>query len=333
VTDEQEPAEAAEAPSAPAPAGPGDGETDAPINPVSYSSIRADTMTDRQLKHGGERLPAVLFVVAILGIAGFVVAYFKEANNQVLGILVAIGMFGIGAGMVVWAKRFMTPPHPEVEDRGRLASTEEEIEAFHKDFELGEYEFERRGLLTKLLVGALGVAGLAALVPFRSLGPEPGPEFTETPWRFRKRVVTENGQPVKADAVGTNSVITVFPEGDVGDELAQTVLIGLRPNELQVSPGRETWTPNNVAAFSKVCTHAGCPVGLYQAAAGLLICPCHQSTFNVYEECAPVFGPAATPLPQLPLAIDGDGYLVSQGDFSSPPGPGFWDQDRGESGS
>jgi ubiquinol-cytochrome c reductase iron-sulfur subunit len=284
---------------------------------------------EQRLRRGGETLPAALFVVSIISILGFIVAFVKDADTQVLGVCAALGLFGIGAGVVMWAKRFMTPPHPEVEDRGRLGSTEEEIDAFHRDFELGEYELERRGLLTKLLVAALGVAGLAALVPLRSLGPAPGDAFTQTPWRLRKRVVDEDGNPVKATAINTNAILTVFPEGDVGDELAQTLLIGLRPDEFHVPPGREDWMPNNVAGFSKVCTHAGCPVGLYQAQLGELICPCHQSTFDVYNACQPIFGPAATPLPQLPLAVDADGYLVSQGDFSDPPGPAFWNQDVG----
>jgi ubiquinol-cytochrome c reductase iron-sulfur subunit len=240
-----------------------------------------------------------------------------------------VGFSAIGAGMVVWAKRFMTPLHPEVEPRGRLASTAEEIEAFQGDFEVGEFEMERRGLLTKLLVAAVGTAGLAALVPLRSLGPRPGREFTTSRWASSRYVVDESDKRVKFDRVNTDGILTVFPEHAVGDELAQTILIGLRPNQFQTPPGRETWVPNNIAGFSKVCTHAGCPVGLYQAAKGELICPCHQSTFDVYRACEPVFGPASTPLPQLPLAIDQDGFLFATGDFSAPPGPGFWNQDRG----
>jgi ubiquinol-cytochrome c reductase iron-sulfur subunit len=69
-------------------------------------------------------------------------------------------------------------------------------------------------------------------------------------------------------------------------------------------------------------------VGLYERQTGELLCPCHQSTFAVYEAAEPVFGPAATPLPQLPLAIDGQGFVVADGDFSSPPGPSFWNQRR-----
>jgi ubiquinol-cytochrome c reductase iron-sulfur subunit len=283
----------------------------------------------RPKRRGGETLPSLLFGAAIVAMLGFIVAYFLRADTQVLGAFLAVGLGAIGAGMIVWAKRFMTPSHPEVEPRGRLASTAEEIEAFQGDFEVGEFEMERRGLLTKLLVAAVGTAGLAAIVPLRSLGPRPGRDFTASKWQNNRYVVDESDKRVRFDRVNTDAILTVFPEHSVGDELAQTLLIGLRPNQFQAPPGRETWVPNNIAGFSKVCTHAGCPVGLYQANKGELICPCHQSTFDVYTAAEPVFGPAATPLPQLPLAIDQDGYLYATGDFSSPPGPGFWDQDRG----
>jgi ubiquinol-cytochrome c reductase iron-sulfur subunit len=279
-------------------------------------------------RSGGERLPAALFLLGIAGVIGFAACYFAGGNTQLMGLSAALGLMGIGAGMVVWAKRFMTPPHPEIEPRGRLASTAEEIEAFKADFEVGEYEMERRGLLTKLLGGAIGVAGLAAVVPLLSLGPSPGIGFKRSKWANGRYVVDEQGHRILATQINTDSVLTVFPENELGSELSQALLIGVRAGEFDVLPGRDGWTPNNVACFSKVCTHAGCPVGLYQAQLGYLICPCHQSTFNVNTGCDPIFGPAATPLPQLPLSTDAQGYLVATGDFSSPPGPGFWDQDR-----
>ncbi len=286
----------------------------------------AGSADEWERRTGGETLPAAAFVVAIAAIAGFVVSYVDDADTQKLGVFAFLALAGIGTGMVLWAKRYMTPGHPEIEPRGRLGSTEAEVEAFHADFELGEYELERRGLLTKLLVGALGATGLGALVPLLSLGPDPDTTFKVTPWSRGKRLVDIAGNPLRPDDVNEDGVITVFPDGAVGDELAQTLLIGIQPGKFRPVAGRESWTVGNVAAFSKVCTHAGCPVGLYQAAQGLLLCPCHQSTFDVNNGCQPVFGPAATPLPQLPLGLDGDGFLVAEGDLSAPPGPGFWDQ-------
>jgi ubiquinol-cytochrome c reductase iron-sulfur subunit len=296
------------------------GHEDEPLN------VRPRGASPEGRPAGGETVPAAAFALGILGAVGFALTYAFDAGTQVLGVMVFVMMGGIGVGMVSWAKRYMTPIVPDVEPRGSIASTDEEIERFSADFNVGEYELVRRSLLTKLLLGALGSMGLAALVPFASLGPAPDETFTRTKWRKGTRLVDADGEPIRADSVNTDAVLTVFPDGDVGDEFAQALLIGLQPGRLQPKPGREGWTPNDLGAFSKICTHVGCPVGLYERQTGELLCPCHQSTFAVYRACEPVFGPAATPLPQLPLAIDAAGFVVADGDFSNPPGPSFWNQ-------
>ena len=91
-------------------------------------------------------------------------------------------------------------------------------------------------------------------------------------------------------------------------------------------PGRETWGPAGYIAYSKVCTHLGCPVGLYEQELELLVCPCHQSMFNVRNGAVPQFGPAPRPLPQLALMFNDDGFLVAQGPYDQPVGPGFWER-------
>jgi ubiquinol-cytochrome c reductase iron-sulfur subunit len=85
-----------------------------------------------------------------------------------------------------------------------------------------------------------------------------------------------------------------------------------------------SWTVDGIIAYSKLCTHAGCPVGLYVQQLGELLCPCHQSVFDILAGATPVAGPAARPLPQLPIAVGADGTLVARGDFSAPVGPGYW---------
>jgi ubiquinol-cytochrome c reductase iron-sulfur subunit len=122
----------------------------------------------------------------------------------------------------------------------------------------------------------------------------------------------------------------VFPEGFAGSSDAQTLLIRVRPGSLNLPPERLAWVPEGThVAYSKICTHAGCPVGLYRAESQSLICPCHQSQFDVADGGKPFFGPAARPLPQLPLGVDDEGILVAQGDFPEPVGPAFWDRNRG----
>ena len=277
-------------------------------------------------RRGGEVVPALCLVAAILAGLSVIVVYALGGQTQIEGVLLFVALGGIGAGLVSWSKRFITTA-PEPEPRPRLASTDEEIASFSGDFDQGEYQLERRTFLTKLLVGALGALGLAALFPIASLGPPARKSFRVSPYTKGMRLVTENGEPVRADSVNVNGVITVFPEHDVNDEFAQVVLIGLDPQrEFTPRPGREDWTPRDLAAFSKVCTHAGCPVGLYQQNFGELLCPCHQSTFDVYDAARPVFGPAATSLPQLPLDIDAEGYVIAAGELSGPPGPSYWNQ-------
>jgi len=142
-------------------------------------------------------------------------------------------------------------------------------------------------------------------------------------------MVTEDGAPVHIGDVPVDGVVTVWPQGHTEAADSPTLLIHTRPDQdFKPHPGREDWTVEGIVAYSKLCTHVGCPVGLYQAASGLLLCPCHQSTFDVLDSARPIFGPAARALPQLPLAVDGGGYIIARGDFSGPVGPGFWDRDR-----
>ena len=141
------------------------------------------------------------------------------------------------------------------------------------------------------------------------------------------RLVTTEGDPVRPDDVQAGAVQTVFPEGQVGAADAQTLLLRVDPAALELPEGREEWAPDGIVGYSKICTHAGCPVGLYRAQSHELLCPCHQSTFDVLRGAEPTFGPADRPLPQLPIEVDDEGYLVAGGDFTEPVGPGFWNLD------
>jgi ubiquinol-cytochrome c reductase iron-sulfur subunit len=290
----------------------------------------------------GERTPVVAFVVAIVAGLALAVAYWGDLSAQWQGAFLAVCLGGIGIGLVSWAKAFM-PAGPETEPRGRIGSTDEEIEAFTDDFAIGESELERRSLLTKLLMGAVGALGIGALYPLFSLGPDPNTAFNQTPFKPKRgergtTIVDESNEPITRSDDGSpeqpqpGGIITVFPKGQLDQEFAQTLLINLPPDfDFDPRPGREDWGIENpdgslLVAFSKVCTHAGCPVGLFEEQRGLLLCPCHQSTFDVHEAARPVFGPAAVSLPQLPLDWDDDGTLIATGDFSDPPGPGFWNQ-------
>jgi ubiquinol-cytochrome c reductase iron-sulfur subunit len=278
------------------------------------------------LARRGERLTALAFGVSIVGALALAVVYWTGGQPQLEGLFLALALGGLGIGLIVWARYFM-PRTVDVEERHPVESSEEEIEEFREEFERGEHILTRRSLLVRMGTAAVAALGVALVFPIRSLGPRPGKGFKSTPYHRGVRLVTPEGRLIRAADIAVDGVVTAFPEGHTESADAPTLLI--RPNRpVRPRPGREDWTPRNLVAYSKLCTHVGCPVGLYQAGEHLLLCPCHQSTFDVLDGARPVFGPAARALPQLPIEIDDEGVVVARGDFSSPPGPGFWDRDR-----
>lgn len=267
---------------------------------------------------------AVLFGVAALAGVGFAGAYVVSGETQPLGITLAVAFGGIGVGLIAWAHELMPKgPHVEKREPPWHGDTGDEARAAAA-FTEGARDIGRRGFLGRMLAVAAGAVGLAALFPLRSLGPNPFPERARTGWAEGRRVVRDTGEPIRLDELEVGSVVTVFPEGSIREADAQTVLIRVEPDRLQLPEDRAAWAPEGHVAYSKVCTHAGCPVGLYQTETHRLLCPCHQSAFIVTEGARPAFGPATRRLPQLPLDVDDDGFLISTGDFPDPVGPAFW---------
>jgi ubiquinol-cytochrome c reductase iron-sulfur subunit len=267
--------------------------------------------------------------VAILAGIGLFVVYFSGGQTQLEGILFAIAFGGLGIALGIWANHLLDA-REVVEERHELTSGAAGRQAFEDALveEVGPV-IGRRSMLLKLLAGAGGALGLALLLPVLSLGPAPGNTLKVTPWRRGSRVVDEEGQPVQLNQIPEDGFLTVFPEGHEGAADAQTLLIHVRPGSLNLPPDRMAGVPEGThVAYSKICTHAGCPVGLYRAESQSLICPCHQSQFDVSDGAKPFFGPAARPLPQLLLSVDDENILVAQGDFTAPVGPAFWDRGR-----
>lgn len=273
---------------------------------------------------GPSRVAAGAFVVAIAAALGLFAAYVLDASAQVQGALLGLALGGVGVGLLVWATRLMPEITQETHDRPK-APTDAEVASMAETVGAGVGEIKRRTFLARLLAGAVGALGLAAIVPIRSLGQAPGSSLTTTAWTKGSRLVTADGTFVTKDTVELGSFTTVFPEGHAGDATAQAVLIKVEPSLLQLPQDRMVWAPEGLVVYSKICTHAGCPLGLYLAATHELRCPCHQSTFDVLDGAEPVYGPAARPLPQLPIEIGEAGQLIATGDFSSPVGPAFWD--------
>ena len=309
-------------------------EHDESRTPVALSGLSAN---DPHLQPAArnpqlvERVIAMCFLVGIILVIGFGACYWVNAKPWTLGATMGGGLFFLGVGLVAWGK-YLMPRGPFVEERHTLANSEGDRNAFAAAIvERGGNVIKRRKMLGGLLGGGLGIFGVVAIFPLiRSLGPLPKSTLFHTDWRPGSFAVDITGRRVHKGDLAVGSIVTVYPEGfqdtDNGQAVDQTVLIRISNQDFTTQKGRETWGPAGYIAYSKLCTHLGCPVGLYEQQLQLLVCPCHQSMFNATNGAVPNFGPAPRPLPQLPLYIDADGYLRAQKDYGQPVGPGFWER-------
>ncbi len=295
-----------------------------------------------------ERRISGLFFVSIVGSVLAVAAYIAfpiiagdigsvRINNLLLGIGITLGLLGIGVGAVHWSKSLMEG-HDLVEQRHGTRGTDATRAKAVDVFTLGNKEsgFGRRSLIRNSLIGALVVTPLPAIVLFRDLAPATDPVelLRHTLWAKGVRLTKDpSGTPIKASEVTLGSAFHVIPEGlnDLHNKLeekakAAVLLMRLKPEDLNVSPERADWNYNGIVAYSKICTHVGCPVALYEQQTHHLLCPCHQSQFDITHEAKVIFGPAKRPLPQLPITVDADGYLIARSDFTQPVGPSFWER-------
>jgi ubiquinol-cytochrome c reductase iron-sulfur subunit len=274
-----------------------------------------------QNPRGATRIVSACLLASTAAAIGLSVVYWRGGQPQLEGTLLAIAFGALGAGLVVWAHHLL-PSDVHTEKREPLATTPEEQAEFAEELESGG--LERRRFLLGALASAVGAIGVALAFPIRSFGPRPGHALEHTPWRRGTRAVNGDGTVVREADVPIDSLVTIFPEGATDSADGQAVLMRVDPALLRGPRSGPEWTPDGLIAFSKVCTHAGCPVGLYEAPIHQLLCPCHQSAFAVLEGARPTSGPADRALPQLPLMIDDDGVLRARGDFSSPVGPRTW---------
>ena len=297
-----------------------------------------------------ERIVAACFILAFIAGCGFIAAYVGLGvhsvdktlrSNLALGSSLGVALAALGLGALLWVRHLM-PDVEVVEQRHELRSDEKDRKAFEGYFKEGtaNSEFVKRPLVRRTLM--LGTLPLLAIpvVLLRDLGPQPGTSLRHTVWSpGRRLLVYGTNQPITpAEFSAPGQSITIVPEGftDNLDALAKATvtLIKFRPGELNIPTttdggtliGTMNWTVDNIVAYSRICTHVGCPVGLYEQTTHHLLCPCHQSTFDASTGATVIFGPAPRPLPQLPLTVDSQGYLVSKSDFTQPVGPSFWER-------
>ena len=314
---------------------------------------------DRRHAKNAERVAAALFVLAFLAGCAFIVAFVMLEvgsatiphgadavvaafrSNLALGSTLSVALLALGAGSIIWV-RHLTPDIEIAEERHDLNSAPADRAAFKQDFAEGAAisQVTRRPLLRRTMLLATAPLALAPLVLLRDLGPLPQTDLRYTVWRKGMHVVTLGGlnRLRPADMTTPGSMITVIPEGyqDDDDALAKAgvILIKFGPDELHIPTNHNggtlvstmNWTVDNIVAYSKICTHVGCPVALYEQTTHHILCPCHQSTFDAAKGANVIFGPAARALPQLPLMLDAEGYIVAASDFTQPVGPSFWER-------
>ncbi|MGI8888578.1 MAG: cytochrome bc1 complex Rieske iron-sulfur subunit [Nocardioidaceae bacterium] len=318
------------------------------------------TDVDPKLERRAERQVAGMFIASAILTVLFCVAYFAideddtflnyGASNLALGLTLGVAMVLIGVGAIQWAKKLMTDEEI-IEYRHSAASTVEDRAEALQAFRAGADEsgFGRRTLVRNSLLGSLAVLGLPAVVLLRDLGPLPSKDALEkTVWTKGMRVVRDvSGEPLRPSDIPVGNLVNAEPEvffegvGPDGEAVAAeyegvelhnekskaaVILVRMQPEDITPAEGREDWDVDGVVCYSKICTHAGCPISLWEQQTHNLLCPCHQSTFDLEDSGRVVFGPSARALPQLQLGVDEEGYLIAMNSFEEPVGPSYWER-------
>ena len=324
------------------------------------------TDVDPAKERRAELQVAAFFAASALCTVLFVVSYFAfdvgdnwdviggfGASTMALGGTLGLALLLLGVGIIHWARKLMGD-HEIVEMRHPTSSDDADRERTLADLRAGldDSGIGRRPLIRNTLLGSLGLVGLAPLVMLRDLGPLPGDKLYHTIWgegteETPMRIVRDGiWTPILASDLEVGDLVNAQPEALVNPERygidpaevegvnlqihkskASLVLLRMDPADIKPAKGRENWDVDGIVAYSKICTHVGCPISLNERTTHHLLCPCHQSTFDLADAGNVVFGPAGRPLPQLPLTVDDQGYLVAQEDFNEPVGPSFWERD------
>lgn len=222
------------------------------------------------------------------------------------------------------------------DDRHAIEATPEVKAKVLADFAAGAEEsaFGRRKLIRNTMFGALALVPLSGVVLLRDLGPLPEKKLRNTLWAKGKQLINMNTmEPLRPEDVAVGSLTFAMPEGlteeaeDFQNQIAKAALMIIRIQPENIKDKREReWAHEGIVAFSKICTHVGCPISLYEQQTHHVLCPCHQSTFDLSDGARVIFGPAGHALPQLRIGVNSEGNLEALGDFDEPVGPAFWER-------
>jgi ubiquinol-cytochrome c reductase iron-sulfur subunit len=316
--------------------------------------------TDPKAARRAERQVASMFLLSMLFVVLFVVAYvgidkttsvyipvlgLVGASNAALGFTFGAAVFLIGAGAIQWAKKLMSDVEV-VQQRHDQVSPAADTEEAAANYVRGRDEsgFARFKMIRRTLIGAMVLFPIPLVVLLKDLwvpteaeqGKSPAEILSTTLWTKDTRIVSDGTyEPVRPEDLPVGGLISAVPEDLLEVEEIQgnlnargkaaIILVRLEPDEIRSQQG-EGWDYQGIVAYSKICTHVGCPIALYEQRTHHLLCPCHQSTFDLADSGEVIFGPAARRMPQLPIGVNAEGYLVAMSDFAEPIGPSFWER-------
>ena len=279
--------------------------------------------------------------------------------TPVIGLTLGIAILGIGLGVLVYTRKFV-PHEVAVQDRHDGGSNEIDkatVVALLADAG-NRTTIARRSMVKRSAGFGLGVLGLAlTVVPLGGLLRNPHAQsankdgLLHTPWQpvdgekvFLRRStgIASEIVLVRPEDLDAGSMETVFPfresEREDHDALVHVfkrgdspvMLIRLRPQDavnVVKHEGQEDYNYGDFYAYTKICSHVGCPTSLYEQRTNRILCPCHQSQFDALQYARPVFGPATRKLAQLPITVDPEtGYFIATADFNEPIGPAYWER-------
>ncbi|MEV7086637.1 Rieske 2Fe-2S domain-containing protein [Streptomyces sp. NPDC093085] len=305
---------------------------------------------DERAARRSERNVALLFVISMLATVAFIASFVAFPVDKIvyifpfghvsilhfaLGLTLGVALFCIGAGAVHWARTLMSDVET-ADDRHPIEAPPEVKAKVLADFAQGAAEsgIGRRKLIRNTMFGALALVPLSGVVLLRDLGPLPENKLRSTLWAKGKQLINMNTmEPLRPEDVVTGSLTFAMPEGldehseDFQKEIAKAALMIVRIQPDEIKDKRELdWSHQGIVAFSKICTHVGCPISLYEQQTHHVLCPCHQSTFDLSDGARVIFGPAGHALPQLRIGVNAEGNLEALGDFAEPVGPAFWER-------
>ncbi|WP_278265525.1 ubiquinol-cytochrome c reductase iron-sulfur subunit [Nocardia sp. AG03] len=278
--------------------------------------------------------------------------------TPLVGLTFGISVLVIGIAVVLIRKRFI-PAEISIQQRHDGPSDEVERRTLAAELQdaLDSSTLGRRKMMLGTAGAGVGVLGIGALLVFVG-------GMVKNPWAKRDKsplwvsgwtpdypgetiyIRRDTGRPqdvvlVRPEDLDAGAMETVFPwkekwRGDEHETLQSlrgirnaVMLIRLRTADAEKAikrKGQESFNFGDYFAYSKICTHLGCPTSLFEQQTNRILCPCHQSQFSATEWGKPVFGPAARALPQLPITVNAEGFLVANGDFIEPLGPAFWER-------